>query len=65
MDGAISLAMACYLIQRGANISAANNERKTPLDFVTETAAIDVLQTYIDQARYERPFEDPSHENFK
>ncbi|CAL4158048.1 unnamed protein product [Meganyctiphanes norvegica] len=46
----ISLALACYLVQRGCSVSAANNRAKTPLDLINDTRTIDLLNNYTAQA---------------
>lgn len=43
--------MACFLVQKGASLTAVNGKGKTPLDFINDTAAIDILQSYTEQSR--------------
>ena len=51
LENDYSLATACLLLLKGANLAAINNKGKTPLDFLTEPTSIDVLQAYSLQAR--------------
>ncbi|XP_076044605.1 E3 ubiquitin-protein ligase mind bomb 2 isoform X4 [Oratosquilla oratoria] len=46
----VSLALACYLAQKGCSVTVANNRCKTPLDLINDTNTIDVLQRYAAQA---------------
>ncbi|KAG7169704.1 E3 ubiquitin-protein ligase MIB2-like [Homarus americanus] len=42
----VSLALACYLAQKGCNVTVANNRSKTPLDLINDPNTIDLLQSY-------------------
>lgn len=46
----MSLALACYLVQKGCSITVPNNRSKTPLDLINDTNTIDLLQSYTAQA---------------
>ncbi|KAG0711656.1 E3 ubiquitin-protein ligase MIB2 [Chionoecetes opilio] len=46
----VSLALACFLAQRGCTVTAANHRNKTPLDLINDTNTIDLLQSYTPQA---------------
>ncbi|KAK3857055.1 hypothetical protein Pcinc_025124 [Petrolisthes cinctipes] len=46
----VSLALACYLAQKGCSVTAANSRSKTPLDLINDTNTIDLLQSYTTQA---------------
>ncbi|KAL7645433.1 UNVERIFIED_CONTAM: hypothetical protein RMT77_003819 [Armadillidium vulgare] len=50
LENNYSLAMACFLVQKGASLTAVNGKGKTPLDFINDTAAIDILQSYTEQS---------------
>ncbi|XP_050691337.1 E3 ubiquitin-protein ligase MIB2-like isoform X2 [Eriocheir sinensis] len=46
----VSLALACFLAQRGCSVTSANHRNKTPLDLINDTNTIDLLQSYTPQA---------------
>lgn len=46
----VSLALACFLAQRGCSVTSANHRKKTPLDLINDTSTIDLLQSYTPQA---------------
>nr|XP_027212420.1 E3 ubiquitin-protein ligase MIB2-like isoform X1 [Penaeus vannamei] len=49
-ENKVSLAVACYLVQKGCSITVANSRSKTPLDLINDTNTIDLLQSYSTQA---------------
>nr|CAD7425712.1 unnamed protein product [Timema monikensis] len=47
VDHLVALAIACYLVQEGCQLTKRNNKGKTPLDLVADTSMGELLQQYI------------------